>query len=312
MAKKIQMTKWFTIAGLLIGIIGIITPILWDLWRGGASVELKQLEEVVIIQKQDYLKKLKILYDNTELKNLTRFRFILSNTGTKPIVEDDLIEPPMIAFKSGTKILDTEIDAIYPRNLDATVTRVDQDSSVQLEFPLLNPGDNITFSILIADYSGAPFDASARIVGVEELSMVRMVSEPERTEKPTHWSAYLVGILSFIFLVAALGLISVCRSEFSFKRTLEEGHSIIPQDANKEHLLNLVRSELSWTTPSERKPVLQYIENISNENITADDRHSIEELVKTVTQRATSNVTWAFVFAIFAAIGIAYVVYQVF
>ena len=99
----------------------------------------------MIIQKQDDLKKLKILYGNEELDNLTRLRFVLSNTGTTPIVAADLIKPPTITFEGATKILDTKIEGVYPRDLDATVKRVNNDSCVQLEFPLLNQGTTSLF-----------------------------------------------------------------------------------------------------------------------------------------------------------------------
>jgi hypothetical protein len=52
-----------------------------DLWKGQARIELRELEEVVIAHKQDDLKELKLLYANKELQNLSRIKFILSNTG---------------------------------------------------------------------------------------------------------------------------------------------------------------------------------------------------------------------------------------
>ncbi len=311
MAKNFPMQKWPAILGLLIAVTGIATPILWDFLKSRSILELRQLEGAVIIQKQDELKKLKILYGNEELDSLTRFRFRLSNTGTTPIVAADVIKPLTINFKGDAKILDTEIEAVYPRNLEATVNPVDNESCVQLGFSLLNQGDNITFSLLIANYSATSFDASARIVGVEELSIVIEVSEPKRAAKPTRRSLYIVGALSLFCLLGA-GICSTdIRPEITFKRALKHGKSIIPRDRSKEHLLTLVRSKLSWTASEERAPVLAYIEGLPGENVSEEECQHIEELVKSTTEGATSNVTVAIVFALLGAIGVAYVAYQV-
>lgn len=109
MVKKLPLAGRYAILGLVVAVLGIVTPIVWDLSKGKSKLlELKQLEEVVIIQKQDDIQKLKIFYDTEELANLTRLKFILSNTGTTPLVAADLIKPPSISFEGATKILDAK------------------------------------------------------------------------------------------------------------------------------------------------------------------------------------------------------------
>lgn len=310
MSGKLLAARWPVIAGLIIATVGIIAPIVWDLWKSRANVELMQLEEVEIIKKQDDLKKLVIMYGKEELDNLTRIRFIFSNTGTKPILSEDLIKPLTITFEEGTKVLDTRIEAVYPSDLEATVSRAGKDSRVQLRFPLLNPGDNITFSLLIAGCPGTPFGASARIVGVEKLSIVKPESEPKRAQKSIPLHVTILGVVSMLcFAIALLGIRDSVR-EWKFKRKLADVESIIPPGVSEEELIVLIKANLSWTTTSEREPILTYIEALSGNDISEKHRERLNELIEDVSAGAISNIRVVAIFAIFTLTGAIFVGYQ--
>lgn len=205
----------------------------------------------------------------------------------------------------------SKIEAVYPEHLDATVSLISKDSSVQVEFPLMNQGDNITFSILIADYSGTPFEAGARIVGVEELSVVRRINQPERAEKSISWSVYMTGAFSLLLLYGAIVNAFNIEPEFAFKRKLREGIRIVPATSNKEDLYRIVRNELSWAVSPSFGPLNNYIRNISGEVASEAECSMVEELMRTVAREATSTVVLTSIFFSMSALGVAYVLYQI-
>ena len=136
------------------------------------------------------------------------------------------------------------------------------------------------------------------------------MSEPKRAEKPTHWSVFVVGVFSaLLLLVAGVGATDI-RPEVTFKSELKGEKSVIPANANKEHLLNLLRSKLSWTTKEEREPVLRYIEGLSEKNISEEERQRIEKQVESIAQGAMSNLIMVPVLALLGMVGATYVVYQ--
>lgn len=311
MSKRLRAVKWSAIVGSLIAIVGIAVPIGWDFWKNRTRVELRQLEEATIVQKQDDLRDLTIMYAGEELQNLTRQRFSLANTGRTPIVGEDLVKPPTITFPKGTRILDAKIEAVYPRGLDARATQLDDSPSVQLEFPLLNQGDNIVFSILIADYSGEPFGATARIVGVGSLTVTRAESVPAKAEKTTHWSIYMVGALTAFLLLGAVGAAGDIREEKAFKRSAAAGGSLLPSGCNKELALRLAPARLSWTTTSERKPLMEHLNGLEDRELSETDRQGIEEMMKLIARSAISNVTAFIVLGLLGTVGAVFVVLSV-
>jgi hypothetical protein len=141
--EKPNSKQWPVMVGLLLAIAGVVAPILWDLLRSSASLELKQTGRTAIIQRNDSFDKLHVEYDGKAIQELASVRFQLANTGSRPIRDSDLVSPPTIHFPNSHPVLDARIESAFPSNLVASITRGADPTDVIITFPLLNPGDNI-------------------------------------------------------------------------------------------------------------------------------------------------------------------------
>jgi hypothetical protein len=78
------------IVGILLALVGIVFPIIWDRYRARSSLELQFISLTTLVEKSDQLDKLSIIYNGENLNQISRAEFILVNSGRVPIVETSL------------------------------------------------------------------------------------------------------------------------------------------------------------------------------------------------------------------------------
>lgn len=192
-----------TVVGLIVAIVGVLAPIIWDLWSSSAEVTLTTAHTVTIVEKKTDVENLVILYDDQKINTLSKSSFEFKNTGRTAITASDLISDPKLELKDG-KIFEAEIDETSPDNIDASVSAVG--SVITLNFKLLNPGDYIKFSALI-DVSDPVFSASSRIKNVKALQVVKAEDQVKVSGNIGFW-VYVVAGFSMLFIFVFIGLLA--------------------------------------------------------------------------------------------------------
>lgn len=298
------------ILGLVIATIGIVAPILWDQYKSRSSLELKYVSFTTLIKKIDRLEELTIVYDGKPLDQISSTEFILLNSGRTPIVESDLISPPEITFPTDIEILDVRTETLNPMNLEVNISQIESTNAIAITFPLLNPGDYVHFSVL-TDSSSISFDATARIVGIGDLIVVQEAQATQAVERKIPSSVYLVGFFSGISLFAVFIGTGLAIKERRVKTALRTGSLKMPASGSPQIYLDFLNTQLSWTTSKERKPLIEFLNEVPEQRpLTTEEKEQLEGSFKHAVDSAVTNMPFAIFFLIIASGGIAYIVSQ--
>jgi len=95
-------------------------------------------------------KKLKVTYNNVEVRNFYQIQFVIANSGDKPI--RDCIEPLRLLIPNKGEVLDVNMVYVQPEGREVTyeVTKDQENNNeVFFKFPLLNSGDYFITKLLI-------------------------------------------------------------------------------------------------------------------------------------------------------------------
>lgn len=185
--------KVITSITIILALLALITPVLWDIYMRRAALELHHLSSITLLDDPN-IKKLEILYEGKSITNVTKQTFLLKNSGQLPILREHIVEPLKISFLGIRKILDINISSANPDNLELHFNISENQDSITIDFPLLNPGDFAYFSVLtIGYYSSVDFKASARITNVKGLDIIR---KAETTKKKLKRITYFYGSFS--------------------------------------------------------------------------------------------------------------------
>lgn len=308
---KQENKSWQVVAGLILAVLGVVSPIVWDLFRNSSALELRHTTRTTIIRRNENLDKLSVHYDGRPVKELVSLRFSLANTGSKPIREADLVAPPTIRFADSTPILDARIEHTYPSNLAAVMKVAQKPPGVSVTFPLLNPGDNLQFSVLIGDSAATKFEADARIVGVPDMKVVTHAEEPSRAVRHGSWTAYFVGGLGVCLgLIGMIGATDVPK-ERRLKKLLLQNEFHLPPGLTRDTAIPYVSTQLSWTTRAERSAVLVFLQSLPADRVLAPDEiDNTERLMRECSAAATPNLVMVIVVWTLAALGLTYAAVQ--
>jgi len=116
--------------------------------------------------KEELSGKVKILYDNQEVKNVHLLNIKFINTGNIPISSSDYEKQINISFNDHAKILTHEIVQEEPQSLGIEIKT--NDNTFTLSSCLLNPKDSFSIKTLISDYEGLP-TINCRIKGIKKI-----------------------------------------------------------------------------------------------------------------------------------------------
>lgn len=303
---KLENLGIMSVAGIIIGILGVIGPIAWDYYKTKSEVELRVIERSVIISKPKKLEGLLITYRGEALEELSKTAFSFINTGRTPILKKDIAMPISIQFSKESNVLDAKIEELYPKDLGASIQFNREPPSIMLEFPLLNPGDRIDFSIL-ARKDNIDFSAGGRIAGVSSLK-IEKDNYLEKKSKNRPWTIYPVGLFSLVLAFASFVGFSQYPRELKFKRAVKRGTFKLPNIMTRDEFISWVESSFDFTTDSEREPLLVLSRELPDtDNFSVDNNEKIMACIKNTLDNATSNL-WMGIFVLtISAIGGVYV-----
>jgi hypothetical protein len=308
MSDKKFTAPWIIAALIAIG--GVVAPILWDRYNSNNSFELQHLSTTQVIQKDESLNKLKLVYDGQEISDLTIMRFILVNSGRKPILMEHVVSPVTILFEKSANLVDARIDVTHPENIDAKLL-LNTNNSMSIEFELLNPEDDIQISAFISGEC-ENYAASARIAGIKELSVINRVQELARPPKKISWTVYPVGFFTFIFLIAWVVSAIEVRKDKKLKKLYIETGASFPRFTTTDEYLEFITTTFSYMTKDERKSIVSFVENLKTSEPLQEPAHLLIE--KKMTKRLEgkcASYTICIPSLIIACIGLWYILLQI-
>ncbi|MCC5787968.1 MAG: hypothetical protein JJU33_14845 [Phycisphaerales bacterium] len=147
--------------------------------------------------------KVKVLYENSEVKNIHLLILKFVNSGNQSISSSDFEQPLSIAMNSGATILTYEVVGESPENLEAMF--VQKENAMVLSPLLLNPGDSFSVTALVSDLEGQPV-VCGRINGVKAIL----------NADEGHWPSLVYVASSCVFAAVGVVFAAVGKDEVLF------------------------------------------------------------------------------------------------
>jgi len=273
--NKVTNARTIGIITVLVAIVAVIAQMIWDKYKDKTSIALQQINSITLVQNQSSLNKLRIYYDNKSINEITKISFRLVNDGNKAIIEGDVKKPITIHFENKAQVLDLTDAYSTPRNIDYHIQIDSTKHVIMLAFSLMNPKDEISFSLLLS--GGSKYLADARIVGVRELS--QEINNTKTT--PFSWSDWLPVLIcaffSFMLLKTAVSIRSSCVLGSLFKEKYLDNVPDFPAFSSKEELIDFVTINMTFLT-NQQRPLLKTITYLP-EKLEVDYKYQIFRLV---------------------------------
>jgi hypothetical protein len=180
-----------------------------DRTRKSLAYEVKQVELVSVHQAAPK-GRIKILFDDEEIKHVHLIEAQIENNGNVPVTVEDFEQAIVIDLGEGATALTADISKVTPDNLEVEV-RPDG-NQVEIQPLLLNPGDCMTLKIFARDFGGK-VERRYRIVGISKMDDAAIQrGQPVLWRWYTAHSAYSSALLAAVIstavaasLIAAIG-----------------------------------------------------------------------------------------------------------
>jgi hypothetical protein len=189
---------------LVVAALGVIAPIVWDRYQNASQLTLTEKDSTAIISFANVPQDLTVTYGGAKIQNLTRIGFELANTGSKPIQSEQLVGRPQIIFGNSARILSASVDGASPPGVAVSLKTMPDKDALGIDFPLLNVGDKVEFSLLV-DQASPVYLTSARIVGIHALTFERLPHRAKLNLGSLSWGAYVVILTTLLCLILILG-----------------------------------------------------------------------------------------------------------
>lgn len=194
-----------------IGIVGIFVAIILYILKNKKEISYHIVSQTSLLPfKEDVEGKIKVFYENVEVKKLDLLIFTVCNSGKVDIEKKDFERPLSFGFGTSAKILDLNIISKNPENL--AIEYEINNNKIFLNPTLLNHGDSYTIKILIKDNEKI-FEPDCRIKGIKEI---------KKKQKPDKRFALIVGLTFIISYI--LNIISgwIFKEENLFIKIIDE------------------------------------------------------------------------------------------
>ncbi len=146
---------------------------------------------VSIEGNEGYEDKVRVLYDGVDIQNLYRVEVGISNSGNRPILPADFIEPISLKLEEPAKILTATVTRQHPGGIGVNVHYTEQE--IVVPALLMNPKDSFSIRAHIGDLEVEPA-ITGRIVGVKEI-----------VKKPRHSTTWLRNMAVLATFAAIIG-----------------------------------------------------------------------------------------------------------
>jgi hypothetical protein len=185
-----------------------------------------------------------LLVDGDEVESAIMYVYWISNTGKKPIMPDDYVNPIGVTVSEPWELLAIDAQCLYPPELDLRWTRVTTSTFI-LEPVLLNPGDEACLTLFAANPGPGGQDRSeppeikwtGRVANVQSLDVVQ-----ETTQDHTFSMTFYFGGLMALLVPALFA------SLFLLKVLIATDYRRLPKHTNRQQLLIVIISVMALLT----------------------------------------------------------------
>lgn len=232
-----------SVLGLIICLVGVVTPIAWDWWNKRAQLTVETKSSISVVGRSQSLKNLEFSYNGKRIAELQRVNLIVRNAGRTAVLKEDIITPFTLTFKAD-EVLESTIVRQMPLNLSATAAI--QQKHVIISFPLLNPDDEIELEVLLSGpYTG--FGASARIKNISNVT-VADTSRAITIRNDIGFGVFIAGAFGVLFLFGTGGLLIEVRNTRNALTGLSNNtHRLLDADSKSEAQL-VVNDDIGFLT----------------------------------------------------------------
>jgi hypothetical protein len=241
-------------------------------------VELHLINNSIIVSSVTGVEKLQLLYDKVPVASVAKLDFRLVNSGRTPIRASDIVATPGIQFEN-SMVLDARLQRLDPPDVQASLAMDTTARSVGVTFPLLNPGDAISFSVLVAGptWGNRVF---GRIAGVSSISFVDDRISTGGKESRLSASFYIVAAFTAITFVLFLSLLYVAGAEQAIKEQWNRGSIVLPRMQTAADYLSFCDRTIPAEKSSETVALRSHLRGLPQDHIVTDEDHArvVEQL----------------------------------
>lgn len=166
--ETLNNLNWNLIGGILAGLSLLATIIIFILQKNKKKLSYEIIAETSLLTTKEKIEgKLKILYNDREVRNVKFFEIKLINSGNIGIPATDYERPIKIKFPESSKILSCEVIENSPNSLDTKITL--DETKISIEPLLINSKDYFILKVIVSDIEREDFTIDARIKDVKEV-----------------------------------------------------------------------------------------------------------------------------------------------
>ncbi len=260
------------------------------------------------------------LFRGQPIYSLSKMTFTLRNTGSAAVRSQDVSEPVHLQFPVSAKLLNVSVEKTSPLKFSFFAKSIPETSQVELDFPLLNSGDEGTFSVYLLNSDPQQPSFEGRVVDVPQLVYVESSQNADPNAGWPHWSHATRTIIRWLLLVlyclltaGSIGIIlyevvSRIRKARWVRRWSKLSEELqkemsVREEAESKKEWDRLRQESEKLNPAERKDY--FIANAPKYDYRARRRRISEEYKKkgippepdTITDTFGDFVSFALVFA---------------
>ena len=305
---KLRNLDYLGIAGLVVGVLGVIGPIAWDHLKTKDELSVALIDQAQVIGQYQKIDGLQVSYRGNEVSELSKGTLLIENSGRTPILGRDVVSPLFIQFGKESLPIDLKVSRVEPSDLAVQLDYQKALNGAFIKFPLLNPGDRVWVSAL---YQAAKlnFSASGRIAG---LSHITVNTNPQSLkDKSTSQTTTAIVVGFFALLMLILGSIGAKMTfdEYRFKLKVKAGTFALPTLNTRKEVVSYVTSKFDFTTIREMVPLLDKIYSFPDASgFGAAHEKEVKDGISELLRNSSTNLYYAVPILGIGIFGVWYVV----
>ena len=253
------MKRILPILLLIATLLTIFIPILWARYVGKRALEVRILSTISLLEKDPILDELVISYRDKLITNLTKTRFVVINTGKKPITEDEVRVFPTIDFGPEAEILVTKIIRTDPPYIVCSIMANQHPGKATLIFRLLNPNDLVDFSVYVTGPIEKSPTINARIEGIKQVSIVDKIAEQIEAPRRTVWPIYIAVVFTVFLVILILFALKQTLSQRRIRNLLTGNPDLLNRILDKSQFERFIRDRMGFILEKQREELLSIL-----------------------------------------------------
>lgn len=169
MLELLRDPVWQFVGSVLAVAALMATFVIYQLQRQRKSLSYELISKTHLLTVREELEgKLQVLYEGEPARSLSILVLKLWNSGNQPLLASEYERPVSFCLGKDARVLSADITNREPSAVAVNIGT--RENHLVMEPTLLNPGDAITFKLLVRDV-GADISPDARIVGVKSIQL---------------------------------------------------------------------------------------------------------------------------------------------